>query len=271
MKKCLTNFSLTLIFALMVLTGCTESVRPTVSPVADKTDSSVTGKTDQTTGMNFVFVKGGCYNMGDVFGAGSSDEKPVHEVCVSDFYLGKYEVTQAQWEKVMGDNPSFDKKCGPDCPVGNVSWQKVQNFIRNLNSKSGNHYRLPTEAEWEYAARSGGKKEKWAGTSDEGNLKEFVWFNDNSGIIQRVGLKKANGLGLHDMSGNIEEWCQDWYDEAYYVRSPKNDPYGADSGEKRALRGGSWNDSKDYVRVSARDSEEPANDEAGFRLLLPAR
>ena len=129
---------------------------------------AVTGKsyTDPTTGMEFVFVKGGCYQMGDTFGDGYSDEKPVHEVCVDDFYIGKYEVTQAQWEKVMGNNPSYFKNCD-NCPVEQVSWNDIQEFINRLNSKAGgNKYRLPTEAEWEYAARSGEKREKYSGGDD---------------------------------------------------------------------------------------------------------
>jgi formylglycine-generating enzyme required for sulfatase activity len=112
--------------------------------------------------MPFVFVKGGCYQMGDTFGDGKSDEKPVHDVCVSDFYMGKYEVTQGQWKRIMGNNPSSFSGCGDNCPVENVSWKDVQDFISRLNRQSGKRYRLPTEAEWEYAARSGGKREKWA-------------------------------------------------------------------------------------------------------------
>jgi formylglycine-generating enzyme required for sulfatase activity len=121
--------------------------------------------TDLTTGIQMVFVQGGCYQMGDTFGDGESDEKPVHKVCVHDFYMGKYEVTQGQWKAVMGNNPSNFSNCGDNCPVEQVSWADVQQFIQRLNSRSGKNYRLPTEAEWEYAARSGGKSEKWSGTS----------------------------------------------------------------------------------------------------------
>lgn len=274
MKKCLTNVSLTLILALMVLTGCTESVRPTVTPAPEKMVAPVVGKTDPTTGMEFVFVKGGCFQMGDTFGNGGSDDKPVHEVCVTDFSLGKYEVTQGQWLKVMGSNPSAFKDCGSDCPVENVSWNMVQEFIKKLNGKSGTQYRLPTEAEWEYAARSGGKKEKWAGMSDEGNLKEFVWLNNNSaGITHPVGQKKSNGLGIYDMSGNVYEWCQDWYHETYYGKSPKDNPQGSDSGTNRVLRGGSWADSEYSQRTYARgrDEMDGRSDNNGFRLLLPVK
>ncbi len=121
--------------------------------------------TDASTKMEFVYIKGGCYQMGDIFGVGYSNERPVHEVCLSNFYLGKYEVTQGQWKKIMGNNPSVFSDCGDNCPVDRVSWNDVQDFIRKLNQISGKKYRLPTEAEWEYAARSGGKKDLWAGTS----------------------------------------------------------------------------------------------------------
>ncbi|TAN44631.1 MAG: formylglycine-generating enzyme family protein, partial [Nitrospirae bacterium] len=128
---------------------------------------------DAATGIEMVLVKGGCYQMGDTFGDGDSDEKPVHEVCVDDFYIGKFEVTQGQWQAVMGNNPSSFKNCGDNCPVESVSWNDVQEFISRLNkkvplSKGGTRglYRLPTEAEWEYAARSGGKREKYAGGDD---------------------------------------------------------------------------------------------------------
>jgi len=137
---------------------------------------------DPLTGMEFVGVKGGCYAMGDTFGDGNSDEKPVHRVCLSDFYVGKYEVTQGQREKVMGNNPSSFKG-GDNYPVENVSWYDVQEFISRLNRKTSMKYRLPTEAEWEYAARSGGKQEKWAGTSRESDIDDFAWTDTAPGII----------------------------------------------------------------------------------------
>jgi len=148
--------------------------------------------------------------MGDTFGDGKKDEKPSHKVCVNDFYLGIYEVTQGQWEKVMGNNPSSFKK-GNNYPVERVSWEDVQQFIHRLNSQTGRKYRLPTEAEWEYAARSGGKQEKYAGTNQEGELKEYAWFTANSDFqTHPVGQKRPNGLGIYDMIGNVSEWCADW-------------------------------------------------------------
>jgi sulfatase modifying factor 1 len=203
---------------------------------------------DAATGMEFVFVKGGCFQMGDTFGDGIYCEKPVHEVCVNDFYMGKYEVTQGQWKKVMGNDQSEFrdcefKDCGDNCPVETVSWNDTQKFISKLNSQSDKNYRLPTEAEWEYAARSGGKKEKWAGTSDESSLKDYAWFHYNSGPkTHPVGQKKPNGLGIYDMSGNVREWCSDWYGAKYYGESPRDNPRGPGSGEYRVLRGGAWNE-----------------------------
>ena len=225
---------------------------------------------DFGTSMEFIFVKRGCFEMGDVFGDGDSDEKPAHEVCVDDFYLGKYQVTQGQWEKVMGHNPSSFK--GGDNPVEMVTWSDVQRFIERLNSKSDRKYRLPTEAEWEYAARSGGKKEKYAGTNQDGELGEYAWYLDNSGNqTQPVGKKRPNGLGLYDMSGNVWEWCADWYDAHYYQNSPRYNPRGPRNGTFRVLRGGSWYTARKDVRTVNRIWYGPAgeNNTIGFRLLLP--
>ena len=212
-------------------------------------------------GMEFVFVKGGCFDMGDTFGDGYSDEKPVHTVCVSDFYMGKYEVTQGQWKAIMGNNPSYFKNCGDNCPVENVSWYEVQEFIERLNSKSGKKYRLPTEAEWEYAACSGGKREKYAGTND--NPDDYAWHDSNSGKkTHPVGQKRPNGLGLYDMTGNVWEWCSDWCGEDYYASSPKDNPQGPSSGSYRVLRGGSWFYSPRVIRASNRGIDFPS-----FRLI----
>jgi sulfatase modifying factor 1 len=231
---------------------------------------------DPTTGMQFVFVKGGCYQMGSVEINSRTGKPtfPAHQVCLSDFYMGKYEVTQSQWEKVMGNNPSRFKKCGPDCPVESVSWNDAQEFIKKLNAQSGKHYRLPTEAEWEYAAKSGGKDEKWAGTSDKSTLSKYAWYDKNSSeSTHKVGLKKANGLGLYDMSGNVEEWCQDWYSEAYYDDSPKDNPPGPDNGEKRVTRGGAWPLEDTAAEARSRWETEPDKQSSvfGLRLLHPAQ
>ena len=173
-----------------------------------------------------VFVEGGCFQMGDLFNKGDDDERPAHEVCVDDFYIGKYEVTQREWIEIMGENPSVFEGCD-DCPVENVSWKNVKKYIKKLNKKNGKKYRFPTEAEWEYAARSGGKEEQWAGTNDEILLDDYAWFEENSHAqTQPVGKKKPNGLGLYDMSGNVSEFVWDIYDKWYYKESPKDNPKG---------------------------------------------
>ncbi len=187
-----------------------------------------------------VFVKGGCYDMGDTFGDGESVERPVHNVCVDDFYIGETEVTQAKWREVMGNNPSYFKDCD-DCPVEMVSWNDNQEFIERINQKTGKAFRLPTEAEWEYAARSGGKKEKYSGTSSESELGEYAWYDKNSGRqTHPVKQKRPNAIGLYDMSGNVWEWVQDWNDKSYYKNSPMDNPKGPSSGSYRVFRGGSW-------------------------------
>ncbi len=224
---------------------------------------------DATTGMEMIFVKGGCYRMGDTFGDGQSDEKPVHEVCVDDFYIGKYEVTQGQWQSVMGSNPSSFKNCGENCPVEQVSWKDVSNFIDRLSSRTGKRYRLPTEAEWEYAARSGGKSEKYAGGND---VDAVAWYGGNSGSkTHPVGRKQPNGLGLYDMSGNVWEWCNDWYGSDYYGSSPRDNPEGPSSGSGRVNRGGDWSIAAGYVRAAIRYRDHPVarSLNLGFRLALP--
>ncbi len=237
-------------------------------PAREPADEKIT---DSATGMQFVFVKGGCYQMGDTFGDGQANEKPVHEVCVNDFYIGKYEVTQGQWKKVMGYNASYFSSCGENCPVESVSWNDTQEFIRKLNSQSGKTYRLPTEAEWEYAARSGGKSEKYAGGND---VDPVAWYVDNSGRkTHPVGQKRPNGLGLYDMSGNVWEWCSDWHGEKYYSQSSRDNPGGPSSGSWRVLRGGSCSGSSDYARAADRFFIGPEfryyyN---GFRLAMAPR
>jgi formylglycine-generating enzyme required for sulfatase activity len=228
----------------------------------------------QAPEIEMVRVTGGCFQMGDTFGDGDADEKPVHEVCVDDFYLGKYEVTQEQWQTVMGSNPSRFKECGSNCPVEQVSWDDVQEFISRLNQRTGRRFRLPTEAEWEYAARSGGKGEKWSATSNEGELDQYSWLVGNSGArTHPVGEKRPNGLGLYDMTGNVWEWCSDWYGENYYQGSPRYNPEGPGNGSNRVLRGGSWFDDPGFVRAAFRYGFPPPSRDSlfGFRLGLSAR
>jgi sulfatase modifying factor 1 len=227
--------------------------------------------TDTETGMDFVLVKGGCYKMGDTFGDGYYNEKPVHEVCVDDYYIGKFKVTQGQWKTVRGDNPSYFRNCGDNCPVENVSWDDAQEFIRILNHRTGKTYRLPTEAEWEYAARSGGKREKWAGTSSEAELGNYAWYRGNSdNQTHPVGQKKPNGIGIYDMSGNVWEWVQDIYSSAAYYSHDRKNPLYTSSGAGHVFRGGSWQYSPRGVRAAFRNHRTPAfiirHHNIGFRL-----
>ncbi len=220
-----------------------------------------------------VFIKGGCFDMGDTFGDGRDDEQPVHEVCVDDFYMGKYEITQQEWLKIMGNNTPYFKGC-EDCPVSNVSWNDIQEFIKRLKDKTGLNYRLPTEAEWEYTAKDKGKQEKWAGTSKEAELGEYSWYYDSFvGNAQPIGKKLPNTLGIYDMSGNVWEWCRDWYDKSYYSNSPKHNPEGPSSGKYRVLRGGSWYYGKKSIRTSSRFKflADIRYDGLGFRLALSAK
>jgi len=234
--------------------------------------------TDSTTGMTFVNVQGGCYEMGDSYGDGSPEEKPVHSVCVDNFAIGKYEVTQGQWKKIMGNNPSRFSTCGDNCPVEHVSWNNAQEFIQRLSKKSGRSYRLPTEAEWEYACRSGGKNEKYCGGNDANVV---AWHEQNSGNeTHSVGQKQPNGLGLFDMSGNVAEWVEDWYDETYYQESPRDNPKGQSTGKLRVLRGGMatdpWGRVDGGVRAAGRARNTPSSPvnehpklQEGFRIALP--
>ncbi len=213
---------------------------------------------------DMIKVPSGCFQMGS--NSGDDDEQPVHRVCVGSFMLGKYEVTQNQWQAVMGDNPSYFKNCGGECPVESVSWHDVQTFIQRLNNQTGEQYRLPTEAEWEYACRSGGRNQKYCGGS---NPDSVAWYDDNSGkTTHPVGQKRANGLGLYDMSGNVWEWVEDWYNESYYNNSPKNNPAGASGGSNRVIRGGSWFSFVSYLRSALRFDLVPGSrsDDVGFRL-----
>ena len=182
-----------------------------------------------------IFIKGGTFQMGE-----EGIAIPVHPVTLSDFEIGKYPVTQAEWVKVMGNNPSTSSKACDECPVETVSWNEVQEFLKKLNVQTGKKYRLPTEAEWEYAARGGqsglNDNFEYAGSN---NIDEVAWYYENSGSkTHPVGLKKPNQLGLYDMSGNVWEWCNDWYGD--YLAGAKTNPTGPEKGVYRVLRGGSW-------------------------------
>lgn len=259
-----------------------------------------------------VFIKGGCFEMGDTFGDGDSDERPVHTVCVDDFYMGQHEVTVGEFRK-FADETGYKTEAekGDGCfywdgkkwskdksiswraprftqndqyPVVCVSWNDANEYTNWMGKKSGKDFRLPTDAEWEYAARSGGKKEKFAGFSNEGDLSQYANFcdsncdfdlktkgqNDGYRNTSPVGSFKPNGLGLYDMSGNVWEWVNDWYDGGYYKSSPKDNPKGPSRGEYRVLRGGSWLNGPRYVRAATRNWVRPDVRDTydGFRLAL---
>ncbi|PKN23556.1 MAG: formylglycine-generating enzyme family protein [Deltaproteobacteria bacterium HGW-Deltaproteobacteria-3] len=223
--------------------------------------------------IEFVAIPGGCFRRGDTKADGYAfdDEKPAHQVCLEAFSIGKHEVTQGQWQLVMDENPSANKKCGGNCPVEQVSWDDAQVFITRLNTLTGRNYRLPTEAEWEYAAR-GGQGQTWAGTDNRFELQEYARFAENS-VRQSgpVGEKKPNPFGLYDMTGNVWEWVQDWYGAHYYAASPCRNPQGPQTGEHRVFRGGSWGTNHVGARASNRLRREPGfrSDVLGFRLVLP--
>jgi len=233
--------------------------------VTDKPESY----TDPLAGT-FIKVKGGTFNMGCTSEQSdcSSDEKPVHPVSLSDYYMGQTEVTQAQWRAVMGSDPAELRFKGCDqCPVERVSWNDIQDFLSRLNARSGNaRYRLPTEAEWEYAARGGAQSRgtRYAGSN---NIDEVAWYTGNSDSkTHPVKGKKANELGLHDMTGNVWEWCQDWYGD--YPSSSQTNPTGPTSGSSRVIRGGPGRYDPTYCRVAYRYVLTPdyRNYSVGFRL-----
>lgn len=222
--------------------------------------------------IEMVFVEGGSFMMGCTPEQGSDcqdDEKPLHLVTLNSFYIGKYEVTQGQWRAVMETNPSFHKNC-ENCPVEQVSWNDVQEFLQKLNQLTGKTYRLPTEAEWEYAARGGQQSRgyKYSGSNDIGAV---AWYDGNSGDkIHPVGQKSPNELGINDMTGNIWEWCSDWYAYDYYSGSPSSNPQGPSTGSFRVLRGGVWYNAAAGCRVADRYGRSPwyRYHSYGFRVLL---
>jgi formylglycine-generating enzyme required for sulfatase activity len=218
--------------------------------------------------LEMVLIPAGEFIMGDDKGRGG--EKPAHRVKITKpFYLGKYEVTQEQWEAVMGNNPCKFK--GPKNPVEQVPWDDCQKFLDKLNAKfgtQGGKFALPTAAQWEYACRAGSTT-KYCFGDDDIQLGEYAWYGKNSGnTTHTVGEKKPNAWGLHDMHGNVCEWCADWYDGNYYEKSPLEDPPGPARGSHRVLRGSSWRDSAGYYGSAYRSflAPEIRYDFLGFRV-----
>jgi sulfatase modifying factor 1 len=245
--------------------------------------------TDSVTGMAFVPVKGGCYEMGDSVGEGESNERPVHEVCVGDFLIGKFEVTNEQFRKFRAGHNSGtyegiqlndDKQ-----PAVNVSWEDAVAFAKWLSEKTGQIYRLPTEAEWEYAARGGTKTSRfWGNNPDEActyaNVADIssksrwkTWkahYCDDKFVVSApVGSFKPNAYGLYDMLGNVWEWTEDVFDSAAYTKLPRNNPVFGGEGEYRVMRGGGWSNGPLGVRTSNRVGLTPTfgHHGLGFRLV----
>ena len=215
-----------------------------------------------------VEVEGGTFTMGataeqtGVFG----DEKPAHQVTLPSYYIGKTEVTQELWQAVMGSNPS--NFTGTNLPVEKVSWDDCKTFIAKLNALTGKNFRLPTEAEWEFAAR-GGNKSKGYIYSGSNTIVDVAWYNSNSNWATcPVATKAPNELGIYDMSGNVWEWCSDWYGN--YSSESQTNPTGPKSGSYRVERGGGWYSNARYCRVSYRGNYSPnyINEYLGLRLCL---
>ena len=228
------------------------------------------GQTYTVNGVSFTMipVEGGTFQMGST--SGNSDEMPMHQVTVSSFSIGQTEVTQALWYAVMGTKPSWSTTygLGDNYPAYYVSWNDCQTFITKLNQLTGKTFRLPTEAEWEYAARGGNKSNGYT-YSGSNTIDEVAWYTSNSSSkTHEVATKSPNELGIYDMSGNVWEWCQDWYSSSYYSSSPSSNPTGPTSGSRRVERGGCWGSDATGCRVAFRSYLTPTSsyDFLGFRL-----
>ena len=243
----------------------------------DSSLGNITGGKDTTqtftvNGVSFTMigVEGGTFTMGATSEQGTiepgDNERPAHSVTLSSFSIGETEVTQELWQAVMGSNPSYF--FGTNNPVERVSWHDCQTFIQKLNQLTGKNFRLPTEAEWEYAAR-GGKMSKGYKYAGSNTLGDVAWYSGNSSSwIHPVKKRQANELGLYDMSGNVYEWCQDWLGN--YSGDAQANPTGAATGSRRVYRGGGWSGAASRCRVSYRDGYTPTNtyNHLGLRLVL---
>ena len=230
--------------------------------VAKATGATYT-ETVKGLNMKMILVEGGTFAMGS--NNGYDDERPVHTVTLDSYYIGETEITQAQWRAIMGSNPSCFT--GDNRPVESVSWEDAQKFCKKLSKLTGKKYVLPTEAQWEYAARGGNKSKgyTYSGSNSVGEVAKY----DSSGGHSNVKSKKPNELGIYDMSGNVWEWCSDWYGSSYYSSSPKTNPLGPLSGDCRVLRGGSWSSFTISCRISFRSYDDPLDryDFCGFRVV----
>lgn len=256
------------------------SFQPPKSPASTEPASTSTKTYLDLPFADMVRVEGGSFSMGDSRGEGNVNEVPTHTVTVSSFWMGKYEVTQRQWEEIIGSNPSYFKECD-DCPVEQVSWDNVKVFLTKLNARTGARYRLPTEAEWEYAAGGGnGLRTRFGNGREEASSSEMNFdaspahkkpYSVSGEFLSRtvtVGSTRANGLGLYEMSGNVYEWCTDWLGP--YDKAPQSDPQGPATGTERVYRGGSWDDYPENTRVTRRSANSSSfrYSRIGFRLVL---
>ena len=256
-----------IIAAIMLLFGCKKD-----KDLNEKTNLSLT-----VNGVSFemVYVEGGSFDMGattEQGGDANSDEYPVHSVTLSEYYIGRCEVTQELWLAVMGSwpgtAPSNSYGVGANYPAYYISWNDCQEFVAELNRLTGRTFRLPTEAEWEYAAR-GGNKSRHYKYSGSGNIGYVAWYYKNSGsTTHAVGTQTANELGIYDMSGNVWEWCSDWYGD--YSAGAQTNPQGPSSGSCRVFCGGSCSHGARFCRVSDRDGIDPGRSygNGGLRLVL---
>lgn len=243
----------------------------TPTPIKKEVKASSAGIdtfTEKYTGMKLNKIKAGCFMMGShpQEKHAEADETPLHRVCLGEYYIGIHEVTQQEWTKVMGYNPSIFQQCGADCPVENISWDDAVSFTKKLSETTGKSFRLPTEAEWEYAAKEGGKV-----TVTPSELNAVSWHKGNaSGRSHPVGGKAPNGFGIYDMLGNVQEWCSDNYQFGYYSFSPMNSPKGADEDTRKALRGGSWVGDETKVRITNRRGigSHGIGPYIGFRIVM---
>ena len=257
--------ALVAVVTTLVISACSGSDDCVSGPLCDGESVTEgllgTGFADE----QFSLIPAGTFQMGST--NGDSDEQPVHTVNITrSFDMQKTEVTGGQWRDVMGSNPSLFNSLCDGCPVDNVSWNDIQEFIIRLNAQDpGRNYRLPTEAEWEYAARAGTTGD-YGGT---GNLDEMGWYGDDSGspTAQLVARKQPNAWGLYDIHGNVWEWVQDWYSH-YNSQSPTDDPVGPTTGASRVLRGGAWNEPASSARSAHRNNNIPSSrfHHYGFRL-----
>lgn len=256
---------ISLIMGAMAYAELPEASQPGhISSIQKKYDNALDALSSE-----LVTIPAGSFRMGRKWPErGSKNEKPRHTVTIKAFKMGKYEVTQAQWQAVMNDNPSEYK--GDNRPVENVSWDDIQLFLKKLNAKTGLQFRLPSEAEWEYAARAG-TNAKWSWGRKKSLAKDYAWFSDNANLeTHPVGKKRPNAFGLYDMQGNVWEWVQDCWNDSY--ENAPNDGHAWETGtcEKRVLRGGYWNDVPKAMRSAFRVSftTDTRYDAFGFRLVL---